>query len=99
MCNNNNNNNLLTAIGLLPGGSGFVHVYNYVKGSKNLKPVGLREKHAGAAWGLGETSQHSLIDRHRETNKKPVPRWPVAGPSVHNVSINGAFTLHSQIFA
>jgi hypothetical protein len=26
------NNNLLTAIGLLPGGSSFVHVHNYEKG-------------------------------------------------------------------
>ena len=33
--NNNNNNNLLTAIGLLPGGSSSVHVHNYEKGAKN----------------------------------------------------------------
>ena len=32
---NNSNNNLLTAIGLLPCGSSFVHVHNYEKGAKN----------------------------------------------------------------
>ena len=51
--NNNNNNNLLTAIGLLPGGSGFVHVHNYEQGAKNLKPGGLDEKHAVATCSLG----------------------------------------------
>ena len=49
----NNNNNLLTAIGLLPDGSSFVHVHNYEKGAKNLKPGGLHEKHAVATWSLG----------------------------------------------
>ena len=51
--NNNNNNNLLTATGLLPGGSSFVHVHNYGKGAKNLKSGGLHEKHAVATWSLG----------------------------------------------
>ena len=52
-CNNNNNNNFLTAIGLLPGGSSFVHVHNYGKGVKNLKTGGLHEKHAVPIWSLG----------------------------------------------
>ena len=40
---NNNNNNLLIAVGLLPGGSIVVHVHNYEKRAKNLKPGGLHE--------------------------------------------------------
>ena len=53
MFNNNSNNSLLTAIGLLPGGSSFVHAHSYEKGTKNLKPGGLHEKHAVATWSLG----------------------------------------------
>ena len=51
--NNNNNNNLLTAIGLLPSGSSFVHVNNYEKGAKDLKSGGVHEKHVVATWSLG----------------------------------------------
>ena len=51
--NNDTNNNLLAAIGLLPGGSSFVHVHNYGKGVKNLKTEELHEKHAVATWSLG----------------------------------------------
>ena len=36
----------LTAIGLLPGGSGCIHVHIYDRGARNLKPVGLHEKMA-----------------------------------------------------
>ena len=50
---NNNNNIYLTAIGLLPGGSGCIHVHIYEKGARNLKPGGLPEKHAVATWSLG----------------------------------------------
>ena len=39
--NNNKNNIYLTAIGLLPGGSGCIHVHIYEKGARNLKPGGL----------------------------------------------------------
>ena len=45
-----NNNMYLTAIGLLTGGSGCVHVHIYEKGARNLKPGGL---HAEATWSLG----------------------------------------------
>ena len=51
--NNNNNNNLLIAIGLLPGGSGFVQYTIIKKGVKYLKPGGLHEKQAVATWSLG----------------------------------------------
>ena len=43
---NNNNNIYLTEIGLLPGGSGCIHVHIYEKGARNLKPGGMHEKHA-----------------------------------------------------
>ena len=46
-------NNLLTAIGLLLGGSSSVHAHNYERGTKNLKSEGLHEKHALAAWSFG----------------------------------------------
>jgi len=52
--NNNNNNNILTAIGLLPGGSG------YFTCKQNMKLVttrfnsgGLHEKHVVATWNVG----------------------------------------------
>jgi hypothetical protein len=77
--NNNNNNNLLTAIGLLPGGSGFIHVHNYEKGTKNLKPVGLHEKHAVSTGSRG--NHLSMCVEAQGNQEKPVPRWPVAGPS------------------
>jgi hypothetical protein len=44
----------------------------------SLKLGGLHEKHAVATWNLG-TSQHLLKDRGKP--RKPVSRWPVAGPS------------------
>ena len=70
---------MLTAIGLLSGGSSFVHVHNYEKGAKNLKSEGLHEKHAVATWSLGN---HLSIRLQTQGNQeKPVPRRPVAGPS------------------
>ena len=34
-----------------------------------LKQEGLHEKHAVATWEFWEPSEHSLIDRHRETKQ------------------------------
>jgi hypothetical protein len=51
------------------------HVYT----SKNRKSLGLPEKHAVATGRLGN---HLRIRFWTEGNQeKPVPRWPVAGPS------------------
>jgi hypothetical protein len=52
----NNNNIYLTAIGLSPGGSGYLHVYKYKKLIMNkftFKAGGLHEKHVVATWNLG----------------------------------------------
>ena len=45
-------------------------------------------KQGGAAWEacssnseFWEPSRHSLIDKTQRNQAKPVPRWPVAGPS------------------
>ena len=47
--NNNNSNNIyLTAIGLLPVGSGCIHVHIYEKRARNLKPGKMHELHAVA---------------------------------------------------
>jgi hypothetical protein len=43
-----------------------------------LKSGGLHEKHAVATWNV-EPSQYLLKDRGKP--RKPVSRWPVAGPS------------------
>jgi hypothetical protein len=46
----------LTAIGLSPGGSGYLHVYKYKKLIINkftFKAGGLHEKHIVATWNLG----------------------------------------------
>jgi hypothetical protein len=55
--NNNNNNNIyLNAIGLSPGGSGYLHLYKYMKLVTNkftFMSGGLHEKHVVATWNLG----------------------------------------------
>jgi hypothetical protein len=52
-----------------------IHVYK----SKKFKSGGLHEKHAVATWSLGN---HLSIRLWTQGNQeKPVPRWPVAGPS------------------
>ena len=52
--NNNNNNNAFTAIGLLPGGSGyFTCIQNMKLVTAEFKPGGLYEKHVVATWNLG----------------------------------------------
>ena len=60
-CNNNNNNNnnniiiyLLTAIGLLPGGSGYFTCKQNMKlVATKFKSGGLHEKHVVATWNVG----------------------------------------------
>jgi len=52
--NNNNNIYLFTAIGLLPGGSGyFSRIQNMKLVATEFKSGGLREKHVVASWNLG----------------------------------------------
>jgi len=55
--NNNNNNNsyfFLTAIGLLPGGSGyFTCIQNMKMVTNNFKSGGLHGNHVVATWNLG----------------------------------------------
>ena len=86
--NNNNNNNIiyLTAIGLLPGGSGCIDVHIYEKGAKNLKPGVLHEKHAVATWSLG--NRISICLQTQGNQAKPVSRWQVAGPVASSPSSN-----------
>jgi len=78
--NNNNNNNLLTAIGLLPGSSGyFTCIQNMKLVTTRFKSGGLHEKHVVATWNL---RNHLNICLYTQGNQeKPVSRWPVAGPS------------------
>jgi len=45
-----------------------------------FKSGGLHEKHVVATWNVGNRLA-AFAYRHRETKKKPVSRWPVAGPS------------------
>ena len=52
--NNNNNNNIFTAIGLLPGGSGyFTCIQNMKLVTNKFKSGGLHEKHVVATWNFG----------------------------------------------
>ena len=52
--NDNNNNNLFTAIGLLPGVSGYFTCKQNMKlVTTKFKSGGLREKHVVATWNLG----------------------------------------------
>ena len=45
---------LFTAIGLLPGGSGyFTYIQNMKLVTNKLKPGGLHEKHVVATWNVG----------------------------------------------
>jgi len=51
---NNNNNNLFTAIGLLPGGNGYITCKQNMKlATTKFKSGGLHEKHVVATWNLG----------------------------------------------
>jgi len=51
---NNNNNNILTAIGLLPGGSGYFTCIQIMKlVTTRFNSGGLHEKHVVATWNVG----------------------------------------------
>jgi len=70
----------LTAIGLSPGGSGYLTcIQNMKLVSTKLKSGGLHEKHVVATWSLG--SHLSVCLQTQGNQEKPVSRWPVAGPS------------------
>ena len=71
---------LFTAIGLLPGGSGyFTCIQNIKLVTTEFKSGGLHEKHVVATWDLGNHLSICLWTKGNQ--KKPVSRWPVAGPS------------------
>ena len=71
---------LLTAVGLLPGTSGYFTCKQNMKlVTTKFKSGGLHEKHVVATWNVGN---HLSICLQAEGNReKPVSRWPVAGPS------------------
>ena len=72
---------LFTAIWLSPGGSGYFTCKQNMKlVTTRFKSGGLHEKHVVATWNVGNRLA-AFAYRHRETKKKPVSRWPVAGPS------------------
>jgi len=48
-------------------------------GSKKFKSGGLHEKHVVATWSLG--NRLSICLHIQGNQEKPVPMWPVAGPS------------------
>ena len=71
---------IITAIGLLPGGSGyFTCIQNMKLVTNKFKSGGLHEKHVVAIWSLG--NHLSICLQAQGNQKKPVSRWPVAGPS------------------
>jgi len=71
---------LFTAIGLLPGGSGYFTCKQNMKlVTTRFKSGGLHEKHVVATWNLG--NHLSICLYTQENQEKPVSRWPVAGPS------------------
>jgi hypothetical protein len=52
--NNNNNKYLLTAVGSIPGGSGyFICIQNMTMDTTKLKSGGLHEKQVVASWKVG----------------------------------------------
>ena len=71
---------LFTAIGLLPGGSGyFTCKQNMILVTTKFKSGELHEKHVVATSNLGN---HLTICFSAQGNQeKPVSIWPVAGPS------------------
>ena len=71
---------LLTAIGLLPGGSGYFTCKQNMKlFTTRFKSGGLHEKHVVATWNVG--NRLSICLQTQGNREKPVSRWPVAGPS------------------
>ena len=59
---------LFTAIGLLPGGSGYFTCKQNMKlVTTKFKPGGLHDKHVVATWNVGNISAFAF--RHRETKK------------------------------
>jgi len=71
---------LLTAIRLLPDGSGYFACIQSMKlFTTKFKSEGLHEKHVVATCNHGN---HLSICFYAQGNQeKPVSKWPVAGPS------------------
>jgi hypothetical protein len=66
---NNNNNILLTAIGWIPGGSGYFKcIQNVTLITTKLNSRGLHEKHVVALGKLGTTSAFAFRPRETKTN-------------------------------
>ena len=75
---------LFTAIGLLPGGSGYyTRKQNMKLVTTRFKLGGLHEKHVVATWNLG--NHLSICLQTQGNQEKPVSRWPVAGPSEYRL--------------
>ena len=77
---------LLTAIGLLPGGSSYFTCKQNMKlVTTRFKSGGLHEKHVVATWNLGNHLSICL----QGNQEKPVSRWPVTGPSEYRLLASG----------
>ena len=71
---------LFTAIGLIPGGSGYFTCKQNMKSvTTKFKSGGLNDKHVVATWNLGNRLSICLYAQGNQ--EKPVSRWQVAGPS------------------
>jgi len=78
---------LLTAIGLSPGGSGYVtRIQNMKLVTTNFNFGWLNEKHVVATWNLG--NHLSICFKAQGNQEKPVSRWPVVGPSEYGLLAN-----------
>jgi hypothetical protein len=71
---------LLSAIGLIPGGSGyFTCIQNMKLVTTKFKSGGLREKRVVATWKVG--NHVNICFQTQGNQEKPVSRRPVVGPS------------------
>jgi len=88
---------LFTAIGLLPGCSGyFTCIQNTKLVTTKFKSGELHEKHVAATWNLG--NHLSICFSAQGNQEKPVLRWPVAGPSEYwPVASSPAFKVKKKI--
>jgi hypothetical protein len=77
--NNNNNNNNINCNWVFTRWQWLIYVYTVYKIATKFTSGGPHEKHAVATWNLG--NHLSICVKTQGNQEKPVPRWPVAGPS------------------
>ena len=83
---------LFTAIGLLPGGSGYFTCKQNMKlVTTRFKLGGLHEKHVVATWNVG--NRLSICLQAQGNREKAVSRWPVAGPTEYRIYCTNANML------